>query len=121
MGDVDIRYLAGSYVNAFNADGSTSTQHEFSLKQKDFFEQDGHSIINVHAILFDTIQTCRLLQGMNQLKTNRVELIMDLCSLTDDDKFSIMRLRQHFEVLIFGDKTTLILEPLTEWGLISCI
>ncbi|KAJ0103863.1 Heterokaryon incompatibility protein 6 [Diaporthe amygdali] len=115
MGGVDIRYLAGSYVDAFDADGSAPTQHGFTLKQDDFLEQDGNNIVNVNAILFDTIQTCRPLHGIAQSDPDRKELIMTVCSLTDDGMFSMLRLRELFEGLTFADKTTLVYKRSTEW------
>lgn len=116
MGEVDIRYLAGSYMNFFDADGGllSLTSVLYPVRDESFLESDAKSIFNVHVMLFDFIQNQRPLQGFSSSKLHRKELIEHFCLLTEDGKFSIGRLHQLFEGIIFGDKTTLMRCTLTE-------
>ncbi|KAI7779963.1 Heterokaryon incompatibility protein 6 [Diaporthe eres] len=117
MGEVDIRYLAGSHMDFFDADGGLSSFISvlYSVRDESFVESDGKSILNVHAMLFDVIQSHRPLQGFTRSKAHRKALIEHFCLLTEDGKFSIGRLHQLFEGLIFGDKTTLMRRTPTKW------
>lgn len=116
MGGVDIRYLAGHQTNYFNADGGTNSRHRLStpVNRRSFLEKDGFSILSIQAILFDYIQCCTPLQGMAHSATDRKELINSFCLLDVDDMSSMKRLRQLFEGLIFGDKSTLMTNTSTE-------
>lgn len=110
MGEVDIRYLAGSYMGLFEADGGLSsfTTVPYSVRDENFLESDGKSIFDVHAMLFDFIQSHRPLEGFAGSKLYRKKIIEHFCLLTEDGKFSMDRLHQLFEGLIFGDKATLM-------------
>lgn len=110
MGEVDIRYLAGSYMDPFKADGglSSSTSVPYSFRDENFLESDGKSIFNVQAMLFDFIQSHRPLEGFADSKLHRKKVIEHLCLLTEDGKFSMDRLHQLFEGVIFGDRETLM-------------
>lgn len=83
----------------------------YPVKHGDFLEDDGNSVLNIHATLFDSVQCHRALSGITNSDTSRKELIKAFCLLTDEGSFSIWRLRQLFESLIFGDKTSLLQHP----------
>lgn len=108
MGSVDIRYLAGTYTNSFDADGGAAASFDslYPVKTGDFLEQDGKSILNIHAILFNVIQVRTPLRGVTHSDSSRKKLIEAFCSSSDDSKFSMLSLRQLFDSLIFRDKTT---------------
>lgn len=106
MGDVDIRYLAGTYTNEFDADGGVHFNQLHPVKSESFSEKDGNSIFEVHAILFGSIQSHRSLRGISHSDVDRKELIETFCSWTHDGKFSMLNLRQLFDGLIFSDSTT---------------
>lgn len=113
MGGVDIRYLAGNHIS-FDVSGSAFSLYNAShpVNHNDFFENCGNiSDLRIHATLFDCIQSHRTLQGILQSDKDRRELIKTFCFFTDDGTFSIWRLRQLFESLIFGDKKTLLQHP----------
>lgn len=116
MGNVDIRYLAGTYTNSFDADGGAAAGFDtfYPSTPDDFSENDGNRILNIHATLFDYIQSHTSLQGISESDISRKELIKSFCCSTDGGGFSMLRLRQLFEGLIFSDKTTLIRGPVTE-------
>lgn len=117
MGGVDIRYLAGNHINSFDANGSAFSLYNafYPVKHNDFLEDGGSSILSIHATLFDRIESHRPLQGILHLDTERRELVRSICFFIDDGAFSTWRLRQLFECLIFGDKTTLLQHPPAEW------
>lgn len=116
MGGVDIRYLAGNHTSSFDANGSTFSLYNafYPIKHNDFLEDDGSSILSIHATLFDCIEGHRPLQGILHSDTGRRELFKTFCFSIDDGTFSIWRLRQIFECLIFGDKRTLLQHPPAE-------
>lgn len=109
MGGVDIRYLAANYMNSFDADGSLSSPHyKHSVTRNDFFGNNGNSTLNVQAIFVGFVHRHKSLNGIAHSDTGRRNLIKAFCSSTGDRRLSEGRLRQLFEGLIFGDKTTLM-------------
>lgn len=106
MGGVDIRYLAANYMNSFDADGSLSPRHyKYSVTRNEFFGDNG---LNVQAILVGFVHRHKSLNGIAHSETGRKRLIKSFCSSIGDHRLSKGRLRQLFEGLIFGDKTTLM-------------
>lgn len=116
IGNVDMRYLSASYTNSFDADGGAAACFDtfYPSTADDFSENDGRSILNIHSTLFDYIQGHALLQGISKSEISRKQLIKSFCCPADGGGFSMSRLRQLFEGLIFSDKTTLIRGPVTE-------
>lgn len=116
MANVDIRYLAGTFTNSFDADGGAASSFDtlYPITPDDFFEIDSNSILNIHTMLFGYIQSHTLPQGISKSDIKRKELIKSFCCLTDGGKFSMLRLRQLFEGIIFSDKTTSMAGTVTE-------
>lgn len=118
MSGVDIRYLAGNHINSFDADGGAfSQQKDYLPKWDSCFVSNESDILNVHAILCDLIQSNKPLQGISRSAKDRRDLIQSFCTLPDTGKLSMERLRQLFEGLIFGDRTTLVKHLSTERGI----
>lgn len=109
MGGVDIRYLAANYMSSFDADGSLSYQrYKYSVKRNNFFRRKGVSTLKIQAILVGSVHRHRSLNGIAHSETGRKILIKGFCSSPGDRSLSKGRLRQLFQGLIFGDKTTLM-------------
>lgn len=109
MGGVDIRYLAANHMTSFDADGSLSSQRDkYLVKRNDFFRRKGVSTLKIQAILVGFVHRHRSLNGIAHSKAGRKRLIKGFCSSIGDHRLSKGRLRQFFEGLIFGDKTTLM-------------
>lgn len=107
IGCVDIRYLAGHHVNAFNSRGNVaSPQH--AIRTVDFSEKDGYSILRIHATLFDSIKSYRSVLGITHSHTARRDLITSFCLSADENSLSSKKLLQLVESLIFGDKSILL-------------
>lgn len=108
-GDVDMRYMAASHMNSFDADGGQFAWYDaiFPIQHDDFLEYDGNSIFNAHAILFDLIQSHKPIRGITNSELDRKELIEAFCLSSEDGRFLMGRLRQLFEGLTFRAKTTL--------------
>lgn len=114
MGGVDIRYLAGHQMHSFSADVGTNSRSWFTtVDRQNFFQKDGRRTLTVDAIFFDYVQRYVSIQGMAHSDEDRKELIKSFCFLNDDGTSTVGRLRQIFEGLIFGDKTTTMI-TLTE-------
>lgn len=107
MGNVDIRYLAGTYTNSFDADGGAFPPFDslYTIKPGDFLERDGNSILNIHATVFGSIQTHAPLQGIAKSESDRKILIRAFCSLPNDGSFSMSSLHQLFDGFTFSVET----------------
>lgn len=113
MGNIDIRFLAGHHVNAFNARGDVCSLHQ-AIRSDDFWESNGHSIFRIHATLVDSVKSHHSLFGFTHSDTDRKTLINSFCLSADKTKLCSKRLLRLFESLIFGDKTTLLQEKPSE-------
>lgn len=110
MGGVDIRYLAGHQTGSFRAGEGSRYRDDLltTFNQQSFSDKNGYRVLNVKAILSDYIQRYTSIQGMAHSDIDRKKLINSFCLLDFDDRSSMRRLRQLFEGLIFGDRTTLM-------------
>lgn len=94
-GGVDTRYIGAAYLGRYNADGDRGSHPHFAFSQ-----QDGHNVLEVEALILDSVQVHKKLDNTDEL--HRKGLIDSFCRRADGREFSASKLRQYFEAMAFG-------------------
>lgn len=89
---VDTRYMGAAYLELFNADNNNGRDPFYA-----FSDESGHSILQVEALLVETIVD--RLPFDNEDEVGRKRLTDTFC-LTADGEFSVPKLRQFFQVTV---------------------
>lgn len=93
----DDRYVGGAYRGVFNAADAEDGTLSFA-----FSERKGHSILEVEALLLDTVQTCADFAADDDGQARKA-LIDTFCLAADGADLSVTKLRGFFEAVAFAD------------------